>query len=35
MVPSPMIRITEMLAWVALAVLVLNVAVVVVRWAHW
>lgn len=35
MVPESLIRITEMLAWVGLGVLVLNVAVVLIRWAHW
>jgi hypothetical protein len=35
MVPSSLIQIAEMLKWVALAVLLLNVAVILIRWAHW
>ncbi len=34
MVPAPMIRIAELIAWVGVATLLFNVAVIFVQWAH-
>jgi hypothetical protein len=35
MVPSWLLETAEMLKWVSLALLVLNLAAILVRYAHW
>lgn len=34
MVPAPMIRIAELIAWVGVGTILVNVAVIFVQWAH-